>query len=172
MGFPWFSLCFHMIPSTSALPKPARRKDSTSMLSSPQSRRNRPNLMVSLLRTGIISHVLSGVSHQVYIMYNIYNAYIYINQTYNDSVYHIPSIHTQSYIYICIYIYISVCSTQKGGCREVWNQDGTSMMFPAYFPDVQLFSIVLGLLASFHTGLMWLNHQHWVISLGLRVESP
>ena len=107
MGFPWFSLCFHMIPSTSALPKPARRKDSTSMLSSPQSRRNRPNLMVSLLRTGIISHVLSGVSHQVYIMYNIYNAYIYIyfNQTYNDSVYHIPSIHTQSYIYIYILVY-------------------------------------------------------------------
>ena len=98
MGFPWFSLCFHMIPSTSALPKPARRKDSTSMLSSPQSRRNRPNLMVSLLRTGIISHYILCI---IFIMH----IYIYFNQTYNDSVYHIPSIHTQSYIYIYILVY-------------------------------------------------------------------
>ena len=111
MGFPWFSLCFHMIPSTSALPKPARRKDSTSMLSSPQSRRNRPNLMVSLLRTGIISHLLSGVSHQVYIMYNIYNAYIYIYILIRHTM--IPYITSHLYIHSHTYIYILVYTAPK-----------------------------------------------------------
>ena len=107
MVFPWFSLCSHMIPSTSALPKPARRNDSTSMLSSPQSRRNRPNLMVSLLRTGIISHLLSGVSHQVYIMYNIYIRYImyiYISDIQWFRISH--PIYTYTIIYLYIYILV------------------------------------------------------------------
>ena len=115
MVFPWFSLCFHMIPSTSALPKPARRNDSTSMLSSPQSRRNRPNLMVSLLRTGIISHFLSGVSHQAYIMYNIYIYIMYILYIMYIYIRHtmIPYITSHLYIHNHIYIYILVHTAPK-----------------------------------------------------------